>query len=345
MFAVITPALIAGAIVERVRFGAYVLFLIGWSIVVYAPVAHWVWGGGFLGSAGVGAIDFAGGTVVHITAGAAALAATIHVGRRRGYPHGAFVPHNVPLVVLGAGILWFGWFGFNAGSALAAGATASGAFIATHLAAAAAMLSWIALERLRHRHASTIGAATGAVAGLVAVTPAAGYVTPLAALAIGAVAGGVCFAAVELKQRLRYDDSLDVVGVHLVGGVVGALLTGVLASAAVNPAGVDGGVVQLGRQLVAVLVAGGFSFAATFALLAGIDRLTPVRASEDDEEMGLDQTQHGESAYALGERTGTWRAATDGFDADDELRRLRERIVTEAARRTIEALREPSPLD
>ena len=345
MFAVITPALISGAVAERLRFGAYVMFLVMWSILVYAPVAHWVWGGGFLGGAGVGALDFAGGTVVHVTAGAAALAATLFVGARSGYPRGPFVPHNVPMVVLGAGILWFGWFGFNAGSALSAGATASGAFLATQLAAATAMLSWSALERLRHHHASTIGAATGAVAGLVAITPAAGFVTPLAALAIGAIAGGLCFAAVEAKQRFLYDDSLDVVGVHLVGGVVGALLTGVLASAVVNPAGVDGSLVQLGRQLLAVVVSGGFSFVATLGLLVAIERVTPVRASDEEEDAGLDATQHGESAYSFGERSGLWRATTDGFDPDGELRGLREAIVTEAARRTIEALREPNPLD
>ena len=345
MFAVITPALITGAVAERLRFGAYVAFLVAWSVLVYAPVAHWVWGGGFLGASGIGALDFAGGTVVHVNAGAAALAAIVFVGTRRGYPQAAFVPHNVPFVVLGAGILWFGWFGFNAGSALTSGGVAAGAFLATQLAAATAMLTWIGLERLRHRHASTIGAATGAVAGLVAVTPAAGYVTPLAALGIGVVAGAVCFGAVELKHRLRFDDSLDVVGIHLVGGVVGALLTGVLASAAVNPAGVDGGLVQVARQFAAVAVSGAFSFTMTLAILAVIDRVVPVRVAADDEDTGLDATQHGETAYSLGERAGVWRATTDGFDADEELRTLREQIVTEATRRTIEALREPSPLD
>jgi Amt family ammonium transporter len=237
MFAVITPALIAGAFAERVRFGGYVLFVAIWSLLVYAPLAHWVWGGGFLGVDGLGALDFAGGTVVHISAGAAALAAALFVGARRGYPRGNFAPHNVPMVVLGAGILWFGWFGFNAGSAVAANGLASSAFLATHLGAAGAMIGWLLPERLRHGKATAVGGATGAVAGLVAITPAAGFVTPLAALAIGLAGGLVCFAAVELKSRLGYDDSLDAVGVHMVGGLVGALLTGVFASLAINPAG------------------------------------------------------------------------------------------------------------
>jgi ammonium transporter, Amt family len=345
MFAIITPALITGAVAERMRFGAYLLFLAAWSVLVYAPLAHWVWGGGFLGADGIGALDFAGGTVVHVNAGAAALAAIVYVGRRKDYPRGAFVPHNVPMVILGAAILWFGWFGFNAGSAVAAGGIAAGSFLATHLAAATAMLAWLGLEWTRHRHATTIGAATGAVAGLVAITPAAGYVTPMAALVIGAVAGAVCFGAVELKHRLGYDDSLDVVGVHLAGGVAGALLTGIFASAAVNAAGVDGSVTQLLRQAAAVGVSGGFSFGATLAILALIDRVIRVRASEAEEDLGLDATLHGETAYSFGERTGLWRASTDGLDPDDELRRLSERIVAEATRRTIEALRAPSPLD
>ena len=217
MFAVITPALITGAFAERMRFGGYLLFLGLWSLLVYVPVAHWVWGGGFLGAAGVGALDFAGGTVVHINAGAAALATALYLGRRRGFGTGALRPHNVPMVLLGAGILWFGWFGFNAGSALSAGGLASSAFVATHLGAAGGMLGWLVPERLRHERATTIGAATGAVAGLVAITPASGYVAPLPALLIGLTAGVVCFLAVELKGRLRLDDSLDVVGVHMVG--------------------------------------------------------------------------------------------------------------------------------
>ena len=226
MFAVITPALIAGAFAERVRFGGYVAFVALWSLFVYSPLAHWVWGGGFLGADGLGALDFAGGTVVHISAGAAALAAALFVGKRRGYPRGNFAPHNVPMVVLGAGILWFGWFGFNAGSALGANGLASSAFLATHLGAAGAMIGWLVAERIRHGKATVVGGATGAVAGLVAITPAAGFVGPVPALLIGLAGGAVCFAAVELKSRFGYDDSLDAVGVHMVGGLVGALLTG-----------------------------------------------------------------------------------------------------------------------
>jgi Amt family ammonium transporter len=344
MFAVITPALITGAVAERMRFGGYVAFLALWSVVVYAPVAHWVWGGGFLGGGGVGALDFAGGTVVHVNAGAAALAAILYLGPRRGHPERPFVPHNVPMVLLGAGILWFGWFGFNAGSALSAGGVASGAFLATQLGAAAGVLGWLLPERLRHGRPSSIGAVTGGVAGLVAITPAAGFVAPAAALAIGLAAGAVCFLAVELKHRLALDDSLDVVGVHLVGGIVGALLTGAFASAAVNAAGADASALQVGRQAVAVLVTLAFSFGATTAILVLVDRTIGIRVSEDEEERGLDLTQHGERAYAFGERP-MWRAGAGGFDADAELARLRETIVVEATRRAIAAMEEPSPLD
>jgi Amt family ammonium transporter len=344
MFAIITPALITGAVAERMRFGGYVAFLALWSVLVYAPLAHWVWGGGFLGANGVGALDFAGGTVVHVNAGAAALAAIAYLGPRRGHPSHPFVPHNVPMVLLGAGILWFGWFGFNAGSALSAGGLASTAFVCTQLGAAAGALGWLVPERLRHGRASTIGVVTGAVAGLVAITPAAGFVTPLAALAIGAAAGLVCFGAVELKQRLRLDDSLDVVGVHLVGGVVGALLTGAFASLAVNGAGADGSAAQVGRQAVAVLVTVAFSFGATTALLALVDRAIGIRVSADDEERGLDLSQHGETAYAFSERP-MWRATTDSFDPQAELARMRESILVEATRRTLAAMDEPSPLD
>jgi len=273
-----------------------------WSLLVYAPLAHWVWGGGFLGPAGVGALDFAGGTVVHVNAGAAALAAAIYLGRRRGYGARAFLPHNVPLVILGAGILWFGWFGFNAGSALAAGGLASSAFVATQLGAAAAMLGWLIPERIRHGKATTVGAATGAVAGLVAITPASGYVAPWAALVIGFIAGAVCFFAVGLKSRLGLDDSLDVVGVHMVGGIVGALLTGVFASLAVNPAGADGSLLQVGRQAVAVAMTLAFSFGATMLILRIVDRVVGLRATEETEETGLDLAEHGEAGYALTER-------------------------------------------
>jgi len=343
MFAIITPALITGAVAERIRFGGYVAFLALWSVLVYSPVAHWVWGGGFLGASGVGALDFAGGTVVHVNAGAAALAALLYLGPRRGHRERAFLPHNVPMVVLGAGILWFGWFGFNAGSALAANGVAANAFLTTQLGAAAGVLAWLVPERIRHGRATTIGAATGAVAGLVAITPAAGFVTPLAAIAIGLVAGTVCFAAVEIKTRRGLDDSLDVVGVHLVGGIAGALLTGLFASAAVNPVGADGGLEQLGRQAAAVGITLVFSFLATLAIVAVVDRLLGLRVTEEDEEAGIDISQHAETAYAWTERTDAVR--TVPFDPDAELARLRERLVVEATERTIAAIRGPDPLD
>jgi len=341
MFAVITPALIAGAFAERVRFGGYVAFVALWSLLVYSPIAHWVWGGGFLGADGIGALDFAGGTVVHISAGAAALAAALFVGRRRGYPRGNFAPHNVPMVVLGAGILWFGWFGFNAGSALAANGVASSAFLATHLGAVGAMVGWLIPERLRHGRATAVGAATGAVAGLVAITPAAGFVAPVPALVIGLIAGVVCFVAVEAKSRLRYDDSLDAVGVHMVGGIVGALLTGVFASIVVNPAGADGGWAQVGRQAAAIGVTLAFSFVATLVILAIVERLVGFRVTEDAEDEGLDLAEHGESAYAFREHG---RHVVPSIEAmsDHELADLRERLVLEATARVLEQIGSPS---
>lgn len=303
MFAVITPALISGAVAERIKFSAWVIFMGLWSLFVYSPVAHWVWGGGFLGlgDGNVGALDFAGGTVVHINAGIAALAAIIYLGKRRGFGREAFHPHNVPMVVTGAAILWFGWFGFNAGSALTSNFLAGSAFVNTHLATAAAMLGWLAVERIRNRAATTVGAATGAVGGLVAITPAAGYVEPWAAVLIGLTAGMVCYAAVSLKPRLGYDDSLDVVGVHLVGGIVGALLTGVFATTAINPDAADGALYgnlgQLGAQAVAIGVTMLFSFVATMVILKVTDLLVGVRVAEDEEFRGLDLSQHLETAY------------------------------------------------
>ncbi|MGH2679871.1 MAG: ammonium transporter [Actinomycetota bacterium] len=339
MFAVITPALIAGAFAERVRFRGYLLFVAIWSVAIYAPLAHWVWGGGFLGAAGIGAIDFAGGTVVHIAAGASALAAALFVGKRSGFPGGAFVPHNVPMVILGAAILWFGWFGFNAGSALGAGGLASSTFVVTHLGAAAAMIGWLVPEWIRHGKATTVGGATGAVAGLVAITPASGYVTPLAAIAIGLAAGAICFLAVELKPRLRYDDSLDVVGVHLVGGLLGALLTGVFASLTVNPAGADGSLLQVGRQAAAAGVTLVFAFAGTLAILTLVDRLIGFRATEESEEVGLDVEEHGEAAYSFRER-GRSPSRTSVDLTDSELAVLREELVLEAAARVLDAIKE-----
>ena len=303
MFAIITPALISGAIAERMKFSAYVLFLALWSLLVYAPVAHWVFGYGWLGTwAGIGALDFAGGTVVHINAGAAALAAILYLGKRRGFGREAFVPHNVPMVITGAAILWFGWFGFNAGSALAANGLAFSAFTATHVATAAAMIGWLIPETMVHRKPTTIGAATGAVAGLVAITPAAGFVEPWGAIVIGLVAGAVCFYAVNLKSRFGYDDSLDVVGVHLVGGIVGALLTGILASTAVNA--FEGGTVQFGKQAIGVAATLGFSFLVTLAILKIVDVLVGLRVSEEDEVTGLDLSQHSEVGYTFVDRGG-----------------------------------------
>ena len=315
MFAVITPALITGAFAERMRFAGYVVLLGLWSVAVYAPVAHWVWGGGFLGlgPGHLGAIDFAGGTVVHINAGTAALATVLYLGRRRGFGSQAFVPHNVPLVVIGGAILWFGWFGFNAGSALSAGGLAASAFVATQCGAAAGLLGWLIPESIRHGKATTVGAMTGAVAGLVAITPAAGFVGPVPALLIGLAGGVVCFAAVELKSRLGYDDSLDAVGVHMVGGLVGALLTGVFASLAINPVGAAGGLGQLGRQAIAVAVSCGFSFVATLGILKVTDALVGLRVSEEHEHAGLDLSQHGEVGYAM--VRGAWARVPAHADA------------------------------
>ncbi len=300
MFAIITPALITGAVAERMKFAGYVLFLGLWSLLVYAPLAHWVWGGGWLGT--LGALDFAGGTVVHINAGAAALAAIVYLGKRRGFGRDAFVPHNVPMVITGAAILWFGWFGFNAGSALGANGLAATAFATTHIATAAAIIGWLIPETIRHGRPTTIGAATGAVAGLVAITPAAGFVEPWAAVVIGLAAGVICWAAVELKARLRYDDSLDVVGVHMIGGIVGALLVGVLASTAVNELSAGA---SFGKQAIGVLATLAFSFVATLAILKVVDVLVGVRVSEEQEVEGLDLSQHAEVGYTLVDRGGS----------------------------------------
>ena len=312
MFAVITPALITGAVAERMKFSGYVLFLALWSILVYSPLAHWVWGGGWLFE--LGALDFAGGTVVHINAGAAALAAILFMGKRRGYGKEAFVPHNVPMVITGAAILWFGWFGFNAGSALASNGLAFSAFAATHIATAAAVLGWLIPEAMKHGKPTTIGAATGAVAGLVAITPAAGFVEPWAAIVIGLAAGVICWVAVDLKARLKYDDSLDVVGVHMVGGIVGALLVGLLASTAINEFSVAG-LGQLGTQALAVGVTLVFSFVATWIILWVVDKLVGVRVSEDDEVTGLDLSQHAEVGYSLVDRGGSIGSGTPGAPA------------------------------
>jgi Amt family ammonium transporter len=307
MFAIITPALITGAIADRLKFRAWAVFLGAWLLLVYSPVAHWVFSPtGWLFD--LGALDFAGGTVVHINAGIAALAVVLVLGKRQGWPREAMPPHNLPFTLLGTGILWFGWFGFNAGSALAADGIAAQAFLNTNNAAAAAMLGWLVVERIKGGHATTLGAASGAVAGLVAITPCAGFVGGVAPLIIGFVAGVVCFLAIQLKFRLGYDDSLDVVGVHLVGGIVGSLLLGFFADSTVNAVVTDeglflgGGVSLLGKQLAAVGATIAWSFIVSFVLAKIISATIGLRASPEEELEGLDTTQHAESAYAFGER-------------------------------------------
>jgi Amt family ammonium transporter len=298
---VITPALISGATADRLRFAAYAIFIGVWSIVVYSTVAHWVFspsGWAFRW----GALDFAGGAVVHVNAGAAALALVLLVGKRHGWPNDAMPPHNLPFTTLGTGILWFGWFGFNAGSALAADGIASQALMNTHLAAAAAMLSWLAVEKWRSGHATTLGACSGAVAGLVAITPCAGFVGGVAPIVIGLAAGAVCFFALRIKFRFGFDDSLDVVAVHLVGGILGSVLLGLFADSSVNAAATDGlflggGAALLGKQIVVVAVVFAFSFAVSYAIGLVLTRTTGLRVREEDELIGLDQTQHAESAY------------------------------------------------
>ncbi len=302
MFAVITPALITGAIAERMKFKTYLVFMLLWSTLVYDPVAHWVWGtGGWLRN--MGALDFAGGTVVHISSGVSALVAALMIGRRRGYPDTPMPPHNLPYTLLGTGLLWFGWFGFNAGSAVTAGTVATGAFIATHAAAASAALGWVVMDWLVNGRPTALGAASGAVAGLVAITPASGYVGPLSAIAIGIAAGCVCFLAVRLRSKTSVDDSLDVFGVHGTGGTLGALLTGLFAQKAVNAAGADGLLFGnpglFGTQLIAVLATWVYSAAVTFVLLKMLDATMGLRVNAEQEDEGLDVAEHGESAYAL----------------------------------------------
>ena len=294
MFAIITPALIAGAVAERMKFSAWVIFIAIWSVVVYAPMAHWVWGGGFIATE-IQAIDFAGGLVVHINAGAAALALILVLGPRLGWRRDAIRPHSLPLTILGAGILWFGWFGFNAGSALGANGSAANAFVTTHVAAAVAATTWTIIEGAKHGKPTTLGFASGAVAGLVAITPAAGFVTPMSAIIIGIVAGAVCFYALQLKFRFNFDDSLDVVAVHLVGGIVGALLLGILADEMIG--GVAGSAEQLLRQAASVGVALVFSFVVSYVLAKAIDVTIGLRVSESDEQQGLDLALHEEQAY------------------------------------------------
>jgi Amt family ammonium transporter len=305
MFAVITPALIVGAFAERMRFGAFCLFSLLWATFVYDPVAHWVWGaGGWLGAKGLGAMDFAGGTVVHINAGVSALAAALFVGRRQGFPDRLSPPHSLPLAVLGAGLLWFGWFGFNAGSALGASGVAAGALVATHLATAAASLTWSVMDWFYHGRPTVLGMITGAVAGLVAITPGSGFVAPLGAMAIGAGAGVVCWVFVTIiKARLGCDDALDAFGVHGVGGIWGALATGLWATKAINSAGNDGLFYGNPKQLLVQAAAVGatmvFAFVGSLVLLKVVNAVTPLRADEHEERVGLDLTEHREAGYTL----------------------------------------------
>jgi ammonium transporter, Amt family len=301
-FAIITAALVAGAVVERMRFGAYLLFLAAWSVLVYAPVAHWVWGGGWLGR--LGALDFAGGTVVHINAGAAALVSARVVGSRKDYGRQAFLPHNVPYVVLGAALLWFGWFGFNGGSALSAGPAAALAFVNTLLAPATTLLVWMLLELWRTGRPTAVGAATGAVVGLVAITPAAGFVGPLSAVGIGALAALPSYFAILGRPRTPLDDSLDVFAAHGLGGTVGALLTGVFAQRLWNAPTdglIQGGWRLVGIQSLAVVAVFAYSAIMTFGLLKLIGAGVGLRSSEKEEGIGMDIAQHGEEAYNRGE--------------------------------------------
>ena len=301
MFAIITPALITGAFAERMKFGTFLVFTLFWATFIYAPLAHWVWGGGWLGE--MGALDFAGGTVVHISSGISALACAIIIGKRVGYGTEPMPPHNLPFTVIGASLLWVGWFGFNAGSALAADGLATNAFVTTNTAAATAALSWMFSEWIAKGKPTVLGAATGAVAGLVAITPAAGFVGALSAIAIGIGAGVFCYSACNFKTKLGYDDSLDVVGVHGIGGIWGALATGLFASTAVNPGGADGlffgNPGQLKIQVIAVAATCGLAFIGTAIILGVLNTIMGLRVTGEDEVMGLDLSEHSESAYAL----------------------------------------------
>jgi Amt family ammonium transporter len=315
MFAIITPALITGAFAERAKFSTFLIFMAAWSLLVYAPVAHWIFGAGWLGitdAGGINALDFAGGAAIHINAGAAALAAALLFGKRKGYGREPMEPHNVTYIVLGAAILWFGWFGFNAGSAAAANGQAANAFVVTNTAAAAAALSWMFASWALTGKASVIGAAAGAVAGLVAITPASGFVEPWAAIVIGGVAGVICYGAVRLRAASGLDDSLDVVGVHGVGGTWGALATGIFATSAIGALGPGSGVdglaygepSQVLDQLAAIGVVWVYSFGVTAVILKALDLTMGLRVTEEEEDLGLDVTQHGERGYVMDEGAG-----------------------------------------
>jgi len=301
MFAAITPALITGAFAERMKFNTFLVFSLLWATFIYDPLAHWVWGGGWLGK--MGALDFAGGTVVHISSGISALVCAMMVGKRHGFPTDYMPPHNLPFAVIGASLLWVGWFGFNAGSALAANGIAANAFVTTNTASAAAALTWAFVEWQHRGKPTMLGAVSGAVAGLVAVTPGAGFVGPMSALLIGLVAGMLCYYAIVMKHRFGYDDSLDVVGVHGVGGTWGALATGLFASTAINSAGADGlffgNVALLGKQVVSILATWLYAGVGTWILLKILAVTMGLRVSEAEEQMGLDLSQHNEAAYTM----------------------------------------------
>ena len=302
MFAIITPALITGALAERVRFVPFLIFSVLWAILVYNPVCHWLWGkGGWLGPDGLGVLDFAGGLVVHVTCGTAALAGIVVLGPRKGYGKTSFMPHNLPMTMLGTGLLWFGWFGFNGGSALAANEVAATAFVATHFAGMSAMATWVVMEWMTQGKATTLGAASGAIAGLATVTPAAGFVGPNSAVMIGIISGVVCYSAVNFKNRLKLDDSLDVVGIHGVGGAIGTLCLGIFAAKAVNPNGVDGllagNSAQFLKQAVGVVVVGAYTFVVSWILFKIIHAVLGLRLTEEAEVVGMDSTEHSETAY------------------------------------------------
>ncbi len=300
MFAVITPALISGAFAERMKFSAFLVFTVLWSTIVYDPVAHWVWGtGGWLKDLGV--LDFAGGIVVHITSGISALAAALIIGKRKGYLRETIMPHDLPMTVIGAGLLWFGWFGFNAGSALSSGGLSAMTFAVTHISAVSATLTWVIIEWLHRGKPTMFGAATGSIAGLATITPASGFVGPMPALLIGAAAGSLCYVALNMKGKLGYDDSLDAFGVHGVGGILGTLATGVFAQKLINPSGADGllfgNYKVLVTQVVGILAVTLYSFVVTAVMLKVIDWTMGLRVSLEDEVDGLDLSQHGESGY------------------------------------------------
>jgi ammonium transporter, Amt family len=315
MFAIITPALISGAVADRIKFKSWLIFVALWTTVVYFPVAHWVFffdngNGGWIAE-GIKAFDFAGGTAVHVNAGAAALALALVAGKRVGWPKEKFKPHNLPMVLLGAGLLWFGWFGFNAGSALAANTLSAIAFVNTQVATAAALLGWIIVEWLRDGKPTTLGAASGAVAGLVAITPACATLEPMAAIVLGLIAGAVCALAVGLKYKFGFDDALDVVGVHLVGGATGALLIGLFAAPFISGTGgvaglfYGGGLAQLGKQAIAVVAVGGYSFVLTWVIGIVLDKTMGLRITREDEIDGIDTAEHAESGYDFAPTTGS----------------------------------------